>query len=89
MIKERYVNFEVAKLLRDKGFDECVHAWHNVYDKVNLDFRIVIDAPHLQIPAPTQAMACDWIEEEAFYPCLFAGAFLFGSLIMYLAYKFV
>ncbi len=31
----------------------------------------------------------DWIEEEAFYPCLFTGAFLFGSLIMYLAYKFV
>lgn len=63
MIKERYVNFEVASLLRDKGFDECVHAWHNVYDKVNLDFRIAIDAPHLQIPAPTQQMACDWIEE--------------------------
>ena len=64
MIKERYVNFEVASLLRDKGFDECVHAWHNVYDKVNLDFRIAIDAPHLQIPAPTQAMACDWVEEK-------------------------
>lgn len=64
MIKERYVNFEVASLLRDKGFDECVHAWHNVYDKVNLDFRIAIDAPHLQIPAPTQAMACDWLIEN-------------------------
>lgn len=64
MIKERYVNFEVATLLRDKGFDECVHAWHNVYDKVNLDFRIAIDAPHLQIPAPTQAMACDWVLEN-------------------------
>ena len=64
MIKERYVNFEVASLLRDKGFDECVHAWHNVFDKVNLDFDIAIDAPHLQIPAPTQSMACDWIEEN-------------------------
>ena len=63
MIKERYVNFEVASLLRDKGFDECVHAWHNIFDKHNLDFRIAIDAPHLQIPAPTQSMACDWIEE--------------------------
>lgn len=30
----------------------------------------------------------DWIEENAFYPCLFMGAFLFGSLIMFLAYKF-
>ena len=64
MVIERYVNFEVAKLLRDKGFDECVHAWHNVYDKVNLDFRIAIDAPHLQIPAPTQQMACDWLIEN-------------------------
>ena len=64
MIKERYVNFEVASLLRDKGFDECVHAWHNIFDKLNLDFEIAIDAPHLQIPAPTQAMACDWVEEK-------------------------
>ena len=31
----------------------------------------------------------DWIEEEAFYPCLFTGAFLFGSLAMFLACKFI
>lgn len=29
MIKEDYVNFEIAKLLRDKGFDEITFTWYN------------------------------------------------------------
>lgn len=49
MIKERYVNFEVASLLRDKGFDGEVHNWY-------------IGDENLQ--APSQAVACDWIEEK-------------------------
>ena len=48
MIKEAYVSFEVARLLKEKGFDGEVHAYHNVFDKVNLDFSIALEAPHLQ-----------------------------------------
>ena len=64
MIKERYVNFEVANLLRDKGFDEPCD---NYYDQ-SLDEpqQLTLDEMYYSydefIKAPTQSMACDWIE---------------------------
>ena len=63
MIKEAYVSFEVARLLKEKGFNGEVHAYYNVFDKVNLDFSISLEAPHLQIPCPTQQMAMTWLRE--------------------------
>lgn len=67
MIKERYVNVEVAKLLRDKGFDEeCI----KTYDISNGQMYIGGETCNSElteisklITAPTQAMACDWVEE--------------------------
>lgn len=67
MIKERYVNIEVAKLLRDKGFDEeCIKTYNisngQMYiggETCNSEFINLSG----MITAPTQAMACDWIEE--------------------------
>ena len=67
MIKERYVNFEVASLLRDKGFDEeCIKTYNisngQMYiggESCNSEFTDISE----MITAPTQAMACDWIEE--------------------------
>lgn len=65
MIKERYVNFEVANLLKDKGFDEPCD---NYYDQ-SLDEpqQLTLDEMYYSydefIKAPTQAMACDWVEE--------------------------
>lgn len=53
MFKEAYVSFEVARLLKEKGFNGEVHAYHNVFDKVNL----------VQIPCPTQQMAMTWLRE--------------------------
>lgn len=50
MIKEAYCSFEVSKLLKEKGFDEVVCAYHNIFDKVNLDFNVSVLALHLQIP---------------------------------------
>lgn len=64
MIKEAYCSYEVARLLEEKGFDEVVHAYHNIYDKVNLDFNVSVDAPHLQIPCPTHQMAMAWLREK-------------------------
>ena len=63
MIEEAYCSFEVARLLEEKGFNEVVHAYHNIYDKVNLDFNVSVDAPHLQIPCPTHQMAMRWLRE--------------------------
>ena len=67
MIKERYVNIEVAMLLRDKGFDEeCI----KTYDISNGQMYIGGESCNSEltdisemITAPTQEMACDWVEE--------------------------
>lgn len=67
MIKERYVNIEVAKLLRDKGFDEECTKTYNISngqmyiggETCNSEFTDIEEI----VTAPTQSMACDWIEE--------------------------
>lgn len=75
MIKERYVSYEVARLLRDKGFDvETEHKmwyvvkqfstgcrWNSCTYKVGDITREYDD--DCCIPMSTQQMACDWIEE--------------------------
>jgi len=64
MIKERYVNFEVAMLLRDKGFNEPCRG---VYEEKVLRINTLCDWLNSDfseyVAAPTQAMACDWVEE--------------------------
>lgn len=65
MIKERYVNFEVASLLRDKGFNEPCRG---VYEEKVLRINTLCDYHNSELSsyvcAPTQQMACDWIEEK-------------------------
>ena len=64
MIKERYVSFEVATLLRNKGFNEPCRG---VYEEKVLRINTLCDWFNSDfseyVAAPTQAMACDWIEE--------------------------
>ena len=68
MIKERYVNIEVAKLLRDKGFDEECVKLYNISNGLVFEGDEVHNSELTEfselITRPTQAMACDWIEEE-------------------------
>lgn len=67
MIKERYVNIEVAKLLRDKGFDEECVKLYNISNGLVFEGDEVHNSELTEfselITAPTQSMACDWIEE--------------------------
>lgn len=64
MIKERYVNIEVASLLRNKGFNEPCRG---VYEEKVLRINTLCDWLNSDfseyVAAPTQTMACDWIEE--------------------------
>lgn len=64
MMKERYVSLEVAKLLKDKGFNE---PYRGVYEEKVLRINTLCDWFNSDfseyVSAPTQAMACDWIEE--------------------------
>lgn len=67
MIKERYVNLEVAKLLRDKGFNEKCFRLYNISNGLIFEgYNICnseLNKTNEQITVPTQQMACDWIEE--------------------------
>ena len=64
MINERYVSFEVATLLRNKGFNEPCRG---VYEEKILRINTLCDWLNSDfseyVAAPTQSMACDWIEE--------------------------
>lgn len=67
MIKEAYVSFETAKLLKEKGFDgysfyvyilneEGEHCLERLYDDDFFEKEIMIYAP-------TQQLACRWLRE--------------------------
>ena len=68
MVKERYVNIEMAKLLRDKGFDEeCIKTYNisngQMYiggETCNSEFTDIEEI----VTTPTQQMACDWLIEN-------------------------
>lgn len=63
MIKERYVNLEVARLLRDKGFDEGCYGYYYCGKLTFLYDRLNKNSEHtdLLVSAPTQQVAVDWM----------------------------
>lgn len=72
MIKEAFISFEIAKLLKEKGFDESTYAFYVPYEdgdvkfiisKYEEKFNTVTDHPWL-ISAPTHQMALKWLREE-------------------------
>ena len=65
MITEAYVSFEVAKLLKEKGFNEPT--WTRYEDDNEVIFGDKYDwnnSPMGQISAPTHQMAIAWLREE-------------------------
>ena len=70
IIKEAYVSFEVAKLLKEKGFDWDIRQYYALDSKTNvweLEYddnqgNYNIYGENL-ISAPTQQMACRWLRE--------------------------
>lgn len=73
MIKERYCSYEVARLLKEKGFDEsCGYLY--CFDELVLaengfDNRIKNSeiTRKVYITAPTHQMACDWLREKGIH----------------------
>lgn len=71
MIEERHCSYEVARLLKEKGFDEaCTCLYYNgdlefvndnAYEHVMRNSSI---ANKDFITAPTHQMACDWLREK-------------------------
>lgn len=75
MNKEQYVTFEVAKLLKEKGFDwkvfhfydENGHLKHregDCYSLYNWNYPTNDEYGSQYCSAPTQQMACRWLREE-------------------------
>lgn len=63
MITEDYVSFEVAKLLKDKGFNEPTIGTYNIESKNPILVERPIRAIHCEaiISAPTLQTACRWL----------------------------
>ena len=71
MITEDYVSFEIAKLLKEKGFDEQCYAYYNIfYDNDGKDLKLWRKYPHRAQPntnylnVPTLQTAMKWLREE-------------------------
>ena len=67
MIKEAYVSFEVAKLLKEKGFDEPCRTYYQdkefVDDVCTQYYQWNSKSPFGQISCPTLQMAMAWLRE--------------------------
>ncbi len=68
-MKEQYASYEVAKLLKDKGFDWVVNTYY--CDDYNYAQHDIIEykkenynSHKVHISAPTQQMAMRWLREE-------------------------
>ena len=63
MIKEDFVSFEVAKLLKENGFNanDCKNSPDYAYDKKGVFSHPLWDTEY---PAPTLQMAAKWLREE-------------------------
>ena len=66
MIKEAYCSFEVAKLLKEKGFYEDCYGRYSIRSK---EFHFDITKPYnngsnFMYSAPTHQMAMAWLREE-------------------------
>ena len=63
MIKEAYVFFEVAKLLKEKGFDEKTMTYYEDEILCNGDWYEWNRSPLGHTAAPTHQMAMAWLRE--------------------------
>ena len=57
MIKEAYVSFEVAKLLKEKGFSEITLDSYRANGQLRGEYK------SCNIPCPTHQMAMKWLRE--------------------------
>jgi hypothetical protein len=67
MITEDYVSFEIAKLLKEKGFKgqgEHFYEDNKITNYINYWFRITPEQRYEAIEAPTIQMAMKWLRKE-------------------------
>ena len=70
MLTEDYCDFETAKLLKEKGFDEAIDLWYDEngdkffahHCNIRQDWRVRQNQKVYQ--CPTIQMACKWLREK-------------------------
>lgn len=87
-----YVSYEVAKLLREKGFDEPCWCWYEDEDSLihsNDDYGYQYNSDHIsyefEYSAPTLYVAMKWLREEKLIYieiCRSINTFLYGARIV-------
>lgn len=64
MITEDYVSFEIAKLLKEKGFDETVRCFYDIQTEILCDNCVKTKNSYTEsIAAPTLQTAMKWLRE--------------------------
>lgn len=66
MIQEAYCSYEVAKLLKEKGFNEPIRCWYDNYQDFHEEGVRMRNTDCLPptIMCPTHQMAMRWLREE-------------------------
>ena len=76
MIKEAYISFDVAQLLKEKGFNECSSGSYNKKGEFQEGWGRWNTTP-IYYAAPTQQMAIRWLREEhKMYVCIGIKCFM-------------
>ena len=86
MITEDYVSFEVAKLLKEKGFDEntnCQYPVNGIHSGEVGEYNITDRSrnPENYIPAPTLQMVMKWLREKSWIICVIPISFHCGLVV--------
>ena len=70
MDEKFYVSLEVARLLKEKGYNEkCTFAYTDISNGSDINGRIVFNSNDYPVgiyPCPTKAEAMDWLEGKGF-----------------------
>ena len=90
MIIENYVSYEVAKLLKDKGFDEPCRSYYigssGRYSRCTVEIK-TNDCRDDEILRPTLQMTCKWLREVHHIIFVFKPSYFSGDECTYWTYE--
>jgi hypothetical protein len=84
MIKEKYINFEIAKLLKEKGFNKDTYTMSMYDENGEAKDVLLLKAGEEPVLRPTLQMAVDWLlEVHHYYIQVMLDSWAYGSRLGY------
>ena len=84
MIKEKYVNFEIAKLLKEKGFNKDTYIMSMYDENGEAKDVLLLKAGEEPVLRPTLQMVVDWLlEVHHYYIQVMLDSWAYGSRLGY------